>query len=336
MAITQLSDAIIPEIYKDYQVENGPEKTRLISAGIIEQNDLLNAKANEGGDTVQIPFWKDLDATQEPNYSDDSETKATPQKVTGAKQIGRVAYLNQGYKDADLVAELAGSDPMKRIASRFNTYWDRQFQRRLVAITQGIMADNVANNGGDMVHDIAIEAGNSATAANKYSRDAFLESVFTMGDSFDSIGAVGVHSVILKQMLKNDDIDFEKDSTGTVDIPTFMGKLVIVDDGLPVIAGGTNGFKYTSVMYGRGVLGYGLGSPSVPMEVERQASEGRGGGTETLWERKTWLLHPFGFQWTESSVSGFSPNLAELKLAANWTRVVDRKNVPMTFLVTNG
>lgn len=336
MAITRLSDAIIPDIYKDYQVEDGPEKTRLIGAGIIVQNDLLNQKANQGGRTAEVPFWKDLDSTQEPNYSDDSENKGTPQKVNAASQIARMAYLNQGYKDADLVAELAGSDPMQRIASRFNTYWDRQFQRRTIAIAQGILADNVANNSSDMVHDIALEAGNSATATNLYSREAFIEAVFTMGDSFDAIGAVGVHSMILKQMLKNDDIDYIKDSTGTIDIPTFMGKTVIVDDGLPVVAGATNGFKYTSVLYGQGALGYGVGSPSVPMEVERQASEGLGGGTETLWERKTWLLHPFGFKWNEVTVTGESPNLANLRLAANWSRVVDRKNVPMAFLVTNG
>lgn len=336
MALVQLSDAIIPEIYKDYQVENGPEKTRFVNSGIIVQNALLNEKANNGGETVNLPFWKDLDANAEPNISDDSENSATPQKVGTAKQVARVAQINQGYKDADLVAERAGSDPMKHIAGRFNKYWDRQFQRRLLAITQGIMADNIANNAGDMVHDIAIEDGNNAAAVNLYDREAFVEAVFTMGDSFDEIGAIGVHSMIAKKMINNDDIDYVKDSSGTVDIPTFMGKLVIIDDSLPVVAGATSGFKYTSVLYGNGVFGYGTGSPSVPVEVERSASQGNGGGAETLWERKTWLIHPFGYRWEEAAVAGESPTLAELKNAANWSRVVDRKNAPLAFLQTNG
>jgi len=335
MALVRLSDAIVPEVYETYQVENGPEKTRLMQSGILVQNPILDAKAKSGGDMVTIPFWKDLDSTQEPNYSDDSENKATPQKIGSGKQVGRVAYLNQGYKDADLVAELTGSDPMARIAARFNAYWDRQYQRRLIAVTQGVMADNVANHSSDMIHDISIEDGDSATAVNKYSREAFVEAVFTMGDSFDKIGALGVHSMTMKEMILNDDIDYVKDSSGTLDIPTFMGKPVLVDDGLPVVSGGTSGFKYTSVLYGRGVFGYGMGTPSVPMEVERQASEGLGGGTETLWERKTWLIHPFGYEWTETTVTGQSPNLANLRLAANWTRSVERKNIPLSFLITN-
>lgn len=336
MPLVQLSDAVIPAVYKTYQVENSPEKTNLINSGIIVESELLNEKANSGGRTVEVPFWKDLDSTQEPNYSDDSEGKGVPNKLGSGIQTARVNYLNQGYKDADLVTELAGSDPMQRIASRFNRYWDKQFQYRLIASTQGIMADNIANNAGDMVHDIALEAGNSATAANLYSRSAFVEAVFTMGDSFDEIGAVAVHSMILKKMIDNDDIDFVRDSTDTFDIPTFMGKRVIIDDGMPVVAGATNGFKYTSALYGQGVFGYGKGSPSVPVEIERSAAEGLGGGTETLWERKTWMIHPFGFSFNSTTVTGESPSLANLRLAANWSRIIDRKNVPVALLVTNG
>jgi hypothetical protein len=70
--------------------------------------------------------------------------------------------------------------------------------------------------------------------------------------------------------------------------------------------------------------------------VEREALQGNGGGIETLVSRKSWIVHPFGFQFLSGSVAGESPTLAEYKLAANWDRVVPRKNVPVAFLVTNG
>jgi len=335
MALTKLSDVIEPEVYADYQAENSPEKSRLVESGLLTTNESLDAKAKTGGKILDVPYWHDLDPDAEPNYSDDSENNATPNKVDAGEYLARISYLNNGWKTADLVKEIAGSNPMQRIAGRTGVYWMRQLQRRLIASANGIRAANVANNAGDMIHDIALEAGLSATASNKYSREAFVESVFTLGDSFDSLKAMGVHSLVFKQMVLNDDIETIRDSTDTFDIHYFMGKEIIVDDTLPLVAGATNGFKVTSVLYGEGAFGLGMGSPDVPVAVERKESEGLGGGTETLWERKTWLLHASGHSFLSGTVSGLSPSLAELALAANWQRVMDRKNTPISFLVTN-
>jgi hypothetical protein len=124
------------------------------------------------------------------------------------------------------------------------------------------------------------------------------------------------------------------DSQGNLTIPTYMGLRVVVDDGMTVTAGTTSGFKYTSVIFGAGAFGYGVGSPDVPVEVEREAAQGEGGGIETLWIRNTWVLHPFGFQNTGTPAS-VSFTLAELAGAARWDRVIERKNIPMAFLITN-
>jgi len=334
MAITQLSDVIVPEVYQTYAAVNSPEKTAFYQSGIIVSNAGLNAKANEGGETLNVPFWKDLDATQAPNLSDDSEDSATAQKVTTGRQIARVAYLNQGYKSADLTGEIAGSDPMQQVRNRFGSYWMKQWQRRLIASTNGILADNVANDAGDMVVDVAAEIVGSQTADTRFNRDVFTEAAYTMGDAAADLSAIGVHSAVMQQMVKNDDIVYIPDSMGNLTIPTYMGLRVIVDDGHTVTAGTTSGFKYTSVLFGSGAFGYGEGSAKTPVELEREAAQGNGGGVETLWERKTWLLHPFGFA-TGTAPTGASYSLAELGAAASWDRVVERKNVPLAYLVTN-
>jgi len=334
MAITQLSDVIVPEVYQTYAAVNSPEKTAFYQSGIIVSNAGLNAKANEGGETLNVPFWKDLDATQAPNLSDDSEDSATAQKVTTGRQIARVAYLNQGYKSADLTGEIAGSDPMQQVRNRFGSYWMKQWQRRLIASTNGILADNVANDAGDMVVDVAAEIVGSQTADTRFNRDVFTEAAYTMGDAAADLSAIGVHSAVMQQMVKNDDIVYIPDSMGNLTIPTYMGLRVIVDDGHTVTAGTTSGFKYTSLLFGSGAFGYGEGSAKTPVELEREAAQGNGGGVETLWERKTWLLHPFGFA-TGTAPTGASYSLAELGAAASWDRVVERKNVPLAYLVTN-
>lgn len=334
MALTQLSDVIVPEVYETYTAVNSPEKTAFYESGVITSNAGLNAKANEGGETLNVPFWKDLDSSVAPNLSDDTTDTATPQKVTTGKQIARVAYLNQGYSSADLTGEIAGSDPMQHVRNRFGTYWMKQWQRRLIAATNGILADNVANDSGDMVVDVAAESTGAQTSDTKFNRDVFTDAVYTMGDMGTDLTAMSVHSAVMQQMVKNDDIVYIPDSMGNLTIPTYMGLRVIVDDGMTVIAGSASGFKYTSVLFGAGAFGYGEGMAKTPVELEREAAQGNGGGVETLWERKTWLLHPFGFA-TGAAPSSTSYSLAELAAAGSWDRVVERKNVPLAYLITN-
>ena len=335
MATVQLTDVIVPEVYSSYTSVNSPEKTAFVESGIVLSNALLNAKANTGGTTENIPFWNDLDASVAPNLSsDDPTSSATPNKITAGKMVARLAYLNQWYSAADLAGEIAGSNPMERIRNRFGSYWKKQWQKRLIATCNGILADNVANDSGDMVKNVASESIAGQSATTLFNRNAFTDAVYTLGDMAEELTAIGVHSAVMAQMTKNDDIDFIPDSEGRLTIPTYMGLRVIVDDGFTVTAGTTDGVKYTSVLFGRGAFGYGEGMPTVPVEVERQALQGDGGGVEYIGERKTWILHPFGFANT-STPAADSESLAELAAAASWNRVVERKNVPLAFLITN-
>lgn len=337
MALTQLADIIEPTVWQDIPAVNSPEQTAFYQSGIITRTALMDSLARASGKNAELPFWKDLDQTSAPNLSDDSESEATPDKITQGEMVSRKLFLNKSWKSADLVNEMAlGPNAMDAIKGRTDMYWQRQWQRYLLAAADGVLADNVANDGGDMVHDVALEAGNSATAANLFSRANFTSAAFTLGDAFENTGVLAVHSTVYKRMVDNDDIDFIPDSNGRLTIPTFMGKRVVVDDGMTVTAGATNGFKYTSILFGEGALGFGKGSPSNPVEVERKAGQGNGGGTEVLWTRETYLLHPFGFSFSSGSVVGNSATIAEMKLAANWDRVVERKNVPLAYLITNG
>lgn len=336
MATTRISDVIIPEVYLTYQAENDPIKSAFFESGVIVNSPLLNELATAGGETFNIPFWNDLDSTVEANLSSsDPAVVATAQKITTSKQIGRKVLLNQFYSNAHIASELAGSSANQQVRNRFGTYWLRQWQTKLIAATNGVLADNVANDSGDMVNDVAVEIIASQTALTRFSRANFTTAVFTMGDAAQALTAIAVHSFIYKQMVDLDDIDFIPDSNGKLTIPTYMGLRVIVDDGLTVTAGTTSGFKYTSVIFGAGAFGYGNGTPEKPVSLTTEELQGNGGGVDYLGERKTWLIHPFGFQslTTPAAEGGFTN--AELATAAVWDRVVDRKSVPMAFLITN-
>jgi hypothetical protein len=107
---------------------------------------------------------------------------------------------------------------------------------------------------------------------------------------------------------------------------------VIVDDLLPVddVAG-----DYTTVLFTPGAVGWGMSAPRVAegTEVENLPGAGNGGGQQILHSRVNLAVHPAGFQWNEGSVAGESPTIAELALAANWNRVVERKAAGLAYLV---
>lgn len=336
MATVQLADIIDVTVFQDLPAVNSPEKTAFIESGAAVRSPMLDSLALAAGKKAELPYWNDIDAAIEANLSsDDPAAIAAAQKITQGEQETRKAFLNKGLSSSDLASELAmGENAMQHIRNRVDTYWMRQWQRRLIASCDGILADNVANDGGDMVHDVAAESIATQSAATKWSRANFTSAAFTLGDAFNNTGAIAVHSAIYKQMVDADDIDFIPDSQGNMIIPTFMGKRVVVDDGMTVTAGSTDGFKYTTVLFGEGAFGYGEGMPDYPVELEREASQGNGGGIGTLWTRKTFLLHPLGFRST-GTPAGDSFSIAELKLATSWDRVIDRKLCPLAFLVTN-
>lgn len=344
MASTLLSDVIIPAVYESYTAVDSPELTAFFQSGVAVRNAVLDNAFSGGGNIVHLPFWKDIDATVEPNYSTDNPADVSvPNKVVAGEMVARIAQSNQSYSAADLVSELAGSDPMQQVRNRFGTYWTRQWQRRLIATVRGVLAKNVASFSSDMVNSVALETTVGVTSANLFSRKAFTGAAFTLGDAFGEILAIAVHSIVYKTMVDNDDITFERPSETDPNVPInlgnqpfFLGKRVIVDDGMPVIPGTTSGFKYVCALFGEGVIGYGEGSPKVPTEIFRAPDRGNGGGVETLYERKSMIIHPFGHAFLSGSVAGQSPTNAELALAANWNRVIERKNVPLAFLITNG
>lgn len=340
MAVTRLSDAFVYDVYMSYQALENPETTAFWQSGIVASSSVLNQIARGTGKLAEVPFWNDLDPDIEPDYTnDDPEDYATPDKIDSGNMVARRSFLHKAWSTMDLVAELSGSSPMQHIRNRFGTYWTRQWQRRLIATVQGVIADNIANDDGDMGLDISGLAGDAAV----FNSQAFIQANYTMGDRVGGLRAVAVHSAIAARMAENDEIVYVPDSQGSLTIPTYKGVRVIIDDSMPVDTSGDDPV-YTSVLFGGGAfgfggieggaLGYGEGVPQVPAYVLREELSGNGGGQDIIGERKTWILHPFGFTWAanEQNLTEFSPTLADLRLATSWDRVVDRKQVPLAFI----
>lgn len=337
MAVTRLSDAIIPEVFVPYMLKETMVKSALFQAGILRQDAQLAQFLAGGGITVNVPFWKDLSDTSTANISsDDPAIEAVPDKISAATDIAVRQNRNKAWSDADLVTELAGDDPMKRIGARVTDWWIREFQRVLIATLRGVIANNVASNSSDMVNDISLDTNVAVADAERVSAEAILDTAQTLGDASEALDTICMHSVIYTRLAKQNLIDFIPNSEGKVKFPTYLGYRVIKDDLCPAIAG-TYRTRYHSYLIGRDALGWAESPPEVPVETYRRPQQGNGGGVEELWTRRQFAIHPYGIKWTSSSMAGKSPTDAELRTAANWSRVYpERKQVNIAVLITNG
>lgn len=340
MAQVQISDVVVPEIFGPYVQQLTEEKSRIIQSGVAARDSQLDSLLDGGGITFNTPSWKDLDsddATGSDNVStDDPGTTSTPMKTGTSQEISVRLSRNGSWSTMDLAQALAGSDPMESIASRVAAWWVRRSQRMFVSTINGVYADNAAAPTGGDTHTlndmtVDISGGAYSPGVTDFSAEAFIDAATTMGDSAEDIVAVFVHSIVYARMQKNNLIDFIPDARGEINIPTFLGREVIVDDGMPAAAN-----VYESWLFGTGTCRLGMGSPRVPVEVDRAPAAGNGGGQETLYSRLEWMLHPIGHAFI-ADVSGTpgGPTNSVLGTATSWRRVFpERKMIKMARLIT--
>jgi hypothetical protein len=341
MAQTQISDVVVPEVFAPYVQVLSTELSLLVRSGVIATSPALDSFLAGGGKFIDMPFWNDLGDTEANVSGDDrsdllnpvvttSGNDAVAQKITTGQTDAIRCSRNQNWSSMDLASQLVGSDPMQAIAQRVAEYWVRQDQLQLNAILKGLVAGTST-----LVNDIAEGAQGTPAASNKFSAEALLDTFQLMGDHKQNIRAIAVHSVIHTAMQKANLIDFVADSEANVGFGTFMGKTLIVDDGVAVTSDGTND-EYFTVCFGEGAFQYGRGSARVPAEVSRLALAGNGGGQEVLSSRREFVLHPAGFSVASDVAAGQSPTNTELAASTAYSLQVDRKLIPMSILKSNG
>lgn len=334
MATVQLADIYNPLTFARRTQEAQLELNKFINSGVLASDAELQNQIGAGGNIGELTNYNPL-GTPEPNYSNDNPAaNSTPNKVNTSKMSFRLAQQNQSWSVMDLSRELALEDPVGAITSKIGQYWATINERRLIRSCLGILADNVANDAGDMRISVATDTAGAVTDAERISANVVLSAKQTMGDHAGSLSAIAMHSAIFTRLQRQNLIVYIPNARGEVTIPTYLGYTVLVDDSLPAVAG-TNRITYTCILFGAGLFGWANGKVNKPSEMERKPSAGNGGGEEIIYSRRSDLIHPMGFSFTSASVAGQSATLAELQTAANWNRVWARKHIPLAFLQVN-
>jgi len=337
--VTRIADVVVPARFTPYVQQRTQEKSRLIQSGAAVVDATLSANLSGAGLTFNEPSFKDLDNDAENVSSDDPTVQSAPKKIGTATEIQVRLSRNQSWSSMDLVDALAGVDPMDAIANLVGGYWARRMQAAFVATMKGVFADNDAaptggdtHTAGDMTRTTAaLNAGAYQQGVTDFGGKNFIQATLTMGDSMGDLTLIMMHSIPYATALANNLITFktQSDNTNSIEIPTYLGREVIVDDGVPFSGG-----LFETWFFGRGALRIGQGSPKVPTEVDRKPENGNGGGQELLYNRTEWTIHPVGHAYIGTTPNG-GPANADLQAAASWRRVFpERKQIKIARLIT--
>jgi len=314
------------------------EKSRLIRSGAVVRDAVLDADLAGSGVTFNEPSYKDLDNDAENISSDDPAQTSSPNKIGTLTEIQVRLSRNNSWSSMDLTADISGNDPMNAIANRVSDYWKRREQAAFVATMNGVFANNAtATDAYHTQNDMTVNvSGASFTlGTTNFTAEAFIDATLTLGDSMSDLSMLMVHSIVYARMLKNNLIDFIQDSINSqaIRIPTFLGREVIVDDGMPFTGG-----VFDTWLFGSGAVRMGRGQAKTPVEVERKASSGNGSGQDILYNRVELCLAPKGYAYVGTAPAGGPTNANtsnNLANAASWRRAfTERKQIKIARLIT--
>lgn len=335
MAETRLTNIITKDVatyLAGYMAEQSIYKSALCKSGILARNPELDSFLTGAGRTFNIPFW---DMLAEGSVRVPSETvDITVDALTSDKMIA-VRQLQEKAWGANAIANIfAGEDPMGQLVGKLDEYWNRRLQKYLVATIVGVIANNVADDSGDLVKDVS--ASETPFDDDNYIQsENIIDAYALLGDASD-FGAIAMHSVPYYRLVKRNLIDMRPDNEQNIGFGVYLGMSVIVDDTLTVDTV-TGGYRYHTVLFRRGSIGYGESNRGI-VYLETERSPKVGGGVDILYSRRQFLMHPQGFAWQDpgSGTIAIAPTTTNLETAAYWDRVFEKKNCGFVVLKTNG
>ena len=319
---TLRSDIIIPEVFTPYVIEQTTQRDAFLASGVVQP--MAELDASEGGDYINVPFWK-------ANLSGDFEvlsdsTSLSPSKITADKQVGVILHRGRAWEARDLAALAAGADPMAAIGAKVADYVANQRQKDLIKCLEGVFG-SLTGSDSPAFDALRVDTAGMGTLSPRTVAKVRAK----LGDQGDKLTAVAMHSAIYYDLVERKAIDYvaTTDARGTtttqsggsiaaafgeVSVPTYMGLRVIVSDDLAPTS--TN---YPVYFFTAGAIASGE-----QMAMQTETDRDILAKSDAMSIDLHYCYHPVGAKWTVGTVN---PTQAQLATIGNWTKVYETKNI---------
>jgi len=327
MALTQIADLWVPDVWAEGIVERMATLPSLINSGAVANSEEFNDYASGAGLSVNLPMWDDpTDEDDEIQVEDGALGTA---KLTTGTQIAPIMNRGKGWAGTTLSAATSGTEPVDFAASKIGMTRLKQRQKTLKS-----MLDGLFNSGGplvDFTDNNASESIAGQTSANTIDTAMIINATVALGELEDDLenGAMFVHPTVLGALRLQDENNFERDSSGPFTIVRWKG-IPIFKSNLLVRAGTTDGLVYQTYFLASGVFARGekpqiAGGEELAGSRDAVSSLLQAGDVAknnwSLYDRTRFLLHPKGMKFT-GTPAGQSATNAELATPGNWASVL--------------
>lgn len=329
----------------------------------LRKNELRKSKAITGDSDIRSVFssqdgtgyariaMRGLIDGEAVNYDGQTDITATNTKTfeRGVVVIGRA----KAWTERDFSYDITGGvDFMQNIAQQVSEYWTEQDQNTILAILEGIFAMTTATSGAKSQEFVDKHTYDVTEADEGVMTSTTLNSAMQQacGANKKAFSMVFMHSAVATNLENLNLIKHltytDKDGlTRDLDMYTWNGRLVIVDDALPAVdnAGSTT---YTTYVLGDGAISFEDIGAKVPYEMSRDPKTN--GGEDTLYSRQRKVFAPKGISYEKKSQTSLSPTTDELKKGDNWVLVhsgeatdaersyINHKAIPIARIISKG
>lgn len=341
------------EVFQQYveRVPNTKRNELIRSRAIRPRPDLATAMAEgTGGNYITTPLKGLISGSRPKNY--DGKTDITANQTYAFKHSRVVVGRANAWTERDFSYDITGGeDFMENIAEQISGYWEEIDQDTVVSVLKGVfsMADTA---GAEFVskhtYDVT-EIVNSEGVTGKMDGTTLNTGIQkACGDNKGKFSLAIMHSAVATNLENLKLLTYLKytDANGMerdLSIGTLNGRIVLVDDSMPVDTTGTAA-KYTTYVLGDGAIEYTDCGAKVPYEVDRDPKTN--GGQDTLYSRQRKSFAPYGISFTMASMASDSPTDAELEMGANWELVsggtddnkqyISHKAIPIARIISLG
>jgi hypothetical protein len=326
---TLRSDIIIPEVFTPYVIEQTTQRDAFLASGVVQPLAELNAA--EGGDFINVPFWK-------ANLSGDFEvlsdsSSLTPGKITADKQVGVILHRGRAFEARDLAALAAGADPMAAIGAKIADYVANQRQKDLLSCLGGVFGSVNTTSASAAFFDLTIDGGSGDSPSVLTPRHV-AEARALLGDQGDKLTAMCVHSKVYYDLVERKAVDYIYDNNGAADssadsgstanafgsvaVPTFMGLRLIVSDDVQTAGSGAS-TEYATYFFTAGAVASGE-----QMAMQTETDRDILAKSDAMSIDLHYCYHPVGAKW---AVTTANPTRAQLETVGNWSKVYELKNL---------
>ncbi len=344
------------EVFGQY-VDTLPAKNRnelIKSKALKPRQDIKNLfDAQVGGNYATVPMVGRIGGKAQ---NLDGKTSAEAKKLETYTHSRVVIGRQSAWVETDFASDLTGGKHfMEDVAAQIAEYWDETDQATILSILKGIFSMTGKENlefVKEHTYDITGENTVETKEEHKFDATTLNTAMQTaLGDRKAKFALAIMHSAVatnlenlklLKYMTYTDEKGIERDLT----LGTLNGRVVLVDDGMPVehIDATAKYDKYTTYVLGEGAFEYTNCGTKVPSEMARDPKTN--GGETTLYSRQRKVFAPWGISFTKKSMASLSPTDAELEKGANWELVnnqiegskqyIDHKSIPIARVITRG